>query len=561
MTDQSFLLKSSDCLEPELKRTDRNAVAERARTALMAEDRSEVFEDSQRSRGNLAEPDYHYNEYSNNDIDETEIGFQSLKGIPPSKPLIEETEEEDDGDDGKEEDELPDNFQIKAVRLSMPPMTAPPPTKKLSGRTESTQIRLRRQGFTALQRVGSVKFAVRSTRRGSDDWQSLIEPFVADLAFRSLVKARHFSEPHFRPYMCSAAVLFVDLSGYSKIMSVLQNNGAHAISAVVNAYLERLLHVIRRFGGDCTKFAGDAVLVVWEGTKEELPMNVLAAAKCVLKLQQETGVHPIEGTDLVFRIHCGLACGVLDSEVFEAPTHVNMQRLYHSVSGRPMEEIGDLVDLACCGETCVSEECVEILEKWAKFQDIPKVMTKAKIIKSLSLDDSVKNELDQHITRTMADRMMRRSSKIEEEFIHPNVLRLLSHGGKSPTQIAQMRHVCVLFIAMVANGSSINWLMEVQRILDRNRCPIVQIIDDDKGVHLVAAINLYEAIPESAMLGLNICEELQERQVGCAIGMAQGSTFCGVTGCRDVACRWDITGTQGFAMFICYRHDFWFSYH
>lgn len=71
---------------------------------------------------------------------------------------------------------------------------------------------------------------------------------------------------------------------------------------------------------------------------------------------------------------------------------------------------------------------------------------------------------------------------------------------------------------------------------------VVQIIDDDKGVHLVAAFNLYESIPECSLLGLNVCRELVERQVGCAIGMASGSTFCGVTGCSKVACRWDITG-------------------
>jgi hypothetical protein len=71
---------------------------------------------------------------------------------------------------------------------------------------------------------------------------------------------------------------------------------------------------------------------------------------------------------------------------------------------------------------------------------------------------------------------------------------------------------------------------------------VVQIIDDDKGVHLVAAVNLYESIPECSLLGLDVCRELVEKQVGCAIGMASGSTFCGVTGCSKVACRWDITG-------------------
>jgi len=61
-------------------------------------------------------------------------------------------------------------------------------------------------------------------------------------------------------------------------------------------------------------------------------------------------------------------------------------------------------------------------------------------------------------------------------------------------------------------------------------------------VHLIAAINLYEAIPEAAVLGIDVCLELQNRQVGCAIGMAMGSTFCGVTGSSSIACRWDITG-------------------
>lgn len=39
-----------------------------------------------------------------------------------------------------------------------------------------------------------------------------------------------------------------------------------------------------------------------------------------------------------------------------------------------------------------------------------------------------------------------------------------------------------------------------------------------------------------------MCRELVEKQVGCAIGMAQGSTFCGVVGHADFACRWDIVG-------------------
>ena len=43
-------------------------------------------------------------------------------------------------------------------------------------------------------------------------------------------------------------------------------------------------------------------------------------------------------------------------------------------------------------------------------------------------------------------------------------------------------------------------------------------------------------------MGLEVCCELVGQQIGCAIGMAKGLTFCGVIGSSTVACRWDITG-------------------
>lgn len=71
---------------------------------------------------------------------------------------------------------------------------------------------------------------------------------------------------------------------------------------------------------------------------------------------------------------------------------------------------------------------------------------------------------------------------------------------------------------------------------------VIQMLDDDKGVHLVAAVNLAESIPESSLVGLDICRELITKEVGCAIGIASGITFCGVVGSSNIACRWDIAG-------------------
>ena len=94
----------------------------------------------------------------------------------------------------------------------------------------------------------------------------------------------------------------------------------------------------------------------------------------------------------------------------------------------------------------------------------------------IDCDPHVSQMLEEHIIELRRDRAARRTKSIEEDFIHSNVLASLSHGGLSPTQIAQMRHLCVLFIAMTSKGSSVNWLLEVQAILDKMRCPIVQLM-------------------------------------------------------------------------------------
>jgi class 3 adenylate cyclase len=498
----------------------------------------------------------------------------------------------------------------------------------------------------------SAGVAVRAVHRGSEQWTAQLRPFVSDLAYRSIATRRgrytqytsntttmHHSHaslndaqsvashrtsrsnnsvgsngqsrrdgeatsggrPHhlhhhqisFQPYTCQAAVLFVDISGYSRITAAIAHKGAHVISAAVNAYLSRLLKIIYQHGGDVVKFAGDAILVVWEGNEQELEINVVCAAYCAVQLQRQAGSHQVDvgahgmsggssGTlgglsempddDLTFHIHCGLCCGPLDSEIFEAPVHENMQRLYHYVGGDALVEIGDLVDLALAGEICISRNCCNFIENGGtythptstnnshngKSQDhgggsssspskennggSSSLLHGARLLHSLELNDPDLVELMKwHIQKTMADRKARRDHCMEEEFIHDNVLAYLSHGGLSPTHIAQMRNLCVLFIAMTSKGSSVNWLLEVQAILDKNRCPIVQIIHDDKGVHIVAAVNLYEAIPEASLVGIEVCRELIDKRVGACVGVAIGPTFCGVTG-STTACRWDITG-------------------
>jgi class 3 adenylate cyclase len=338
-----------------------------------------------------------------------------------------------------------------------------------SDRTVSTAVRLERQGFRASLRLNN-NFAVKSIARGSEEWHSTLRPFVADLAFKSLVQRRFQSEVSFQPYTCHAAVLFVDLCDYSRIAAAVSHKGAHTLSCIVNAYLTRLLDIVRVHGGDVIKFAGDAVLVIWEGQEQDLGINLIIAAKCVMEMQKKAGQHPVEGNSLCFRIHCGLCCGLLESEIFAAPNHVHMQRLYHSVGGESMVEISELVGIAKAGEVCISDSVAQHLGARGMYRSVDGI-SGCKILTKLVLDHTLVDQVDAHVEVSVFDRTSKRQKKIEQEFIHPCVIQLLNHGGLSPTQISQMRNLCVLFIAMTSNGSSVNWLLEVQMILDKNRCP------------------------------------------------------------------------------------------
>jgi class 3 adenylate cyclase len=200
-------------------------------------------------------------------------------------------------------------------------------------------------------------------------------------------------------------VLFVDLSGYSRIAAAIAHKGAHALSSVVNNYLSRILDIVRNHGGDVVKFAGDAVLVVWKGEEKDVEINVLCAARCVLELQEKAGSHHVEGTTLVFKIHCGLTCGPVESEVFQAPTHAHMQRLYHAVGGDALTEISELVDLAKAGETCTSEECVEYLGDRGRYRDVSG-FEGGKLLTAFHVEESLSDRLERHIETTMVDRLV-----------------------------------------------------------------------------------------------------------------------------------------------------------
>src|SRR5436305_15322033 len=64
-----------------------------------------------------------------------------------------------------------------------------------------------------------------------------------------------------------AAVLFADISGFTALTERLAaqgSAGAEQLTRLLNTYFGQLIDVVTAHGGDVVKFAGDALLAVWQ---------------------------------------------------------------------------------------------------------------------------------------------------------------------------------------------------------------------------------------------------------------------------------------------------------
>ncbi|HCB49382.1 MAG TPA: hypothetical protein DEP47_07645, partial [Chloroflexi bacterium] len=69
-----------------------------------------------------------------------------------------------------------------------------------------------------------------------------------------------------------AVVMFADITDFTSLADRLSQHdqvGPEELAALLNDYFDRLIDIIQAYGGEVTKFAGDALIALWP-----LPMRV-----------------------------------------------------------------------------------------------------------------------------------------------------------------------------------------------------------------------------------------------------------------------------------------------
>ena len=85
--------------------------------------------------------------------------------------------------------------------------------------------------------------------------------------------------------------LFADISGFTKLSEKFSKKGRKGpefLAFCLNRYMELLINIIGKNGGDIFKFAGDALLVIWPASENnDLEEYSVRAFHCAKQIQKK----------------------------------------------------------------------------------------------------------------------------------------------------------------------------------------------------------------------------------------------------------------------------------
>ena len=123
-------------------------------------------------------------------------------------------------------------------------------------------------------------------------------PVLAIKTLQSLSSSKYFDDSKLEVCDRDLVVLLVDISGFTRLSDRFQGlgqAGIEALTTAINNVFSTILEHLERWGGDVVKFAGDAVIAVWEtsGTPAALQRSVVHAVECARALECEHGVFQV----------------------------------------------------------------------------------------------------------------------------------------------------------------------------------------------------------------------------------------------------------------------------
>ena len=351
-------------------------------------------------------------------------------------------------------------------------------------------------------------------------------------------------------YYIKTVSLFADISGFTKLTESFNKYGRigpEFLAFSLNRYMEKLINIISKNGGDIFKFAGDALLVIWPdgSTIEECSKR---AIQCALEIQSL--LHNVEITkDKKLSIKIGLGQG----EVRILFVGGQFERAEYLIVGEAMRVACLSETKASCGGQTICHESVHNLVKgFYSYDEIPdeegedhygtKGM-KFYLIKDL-IKERVQVRADAYLMRTKFNANKVRSKlKLLKSFV-PKAISIYLDLEKERWS-KEIRMLTIMFLNLKVDLSQTNdddGIMRIQNIVRTvQRCiymtkgALNKFLMDDKGSVMLIVWGLppFSEVNDASRAvytAMELVKELPKYKCGAYMGITTGSCFTGVCG-------------------------------
>jgi len=206
---------------------------------------------------------------------------------------------------------------------------------------------------TSLRLKEAMDRKVSGLQRLSDHFAKFAPSAVRDLV------AQNPEEPDFARQERDASILFLDISGYSRLAELLPPS---TLSELVERYFSAFLDEVAERGGDVNETMGDGFMAVFQ--QQDLTKNAVAAAETALGLLTATARLNQESKEQAIEVHIGISSGatLVGSTQFHGRRGT---RWVFSASGQQVNVAARLAGVAQSGQILLSSGTKERL--WGKY--------------------------------------------------------------------------------------------------------------------------------------------------------------------------------------------------
>jgi class 3 adenylate cyclase len=319
------------------------------------------------------------------------------------------------------------------------------------------------------------------------------------------------------------AMLFADLSGFTAMCEVMgrsDRQGADRITALLNRVLGGLVQVVHAHGGDVVKFAGDAILSVWEAEPSAaMGAAVSAAIRCAGEMMRAVARTQAQ-LDHGLSLRVGVGAGPF--EVMHLGEPGGKRALL--VGGEAVDEATALCAKAAPGELRLCRRSTALAGPMVELR-----VSRSGRSTVLRVDPA-------YVHLPLPQRSALEWDERCAPYVPAAVLDQIR--GRSGAWLAEVRSVSVLFVHLSALASHLSparmnaaWTAVEQRVVGQGGA-VNKLSVDEKGATVLAAFGLPPQAHEddaarACRAALAICAALGE---GARVGVTTGRAFCGEVG-------------------------------